>query len=268
MTPLNTKIRLFVSGPLQAGAAINLDAKQAHYLRSVMRAGPGDQIRLFNGGDGEWLATISDLSKSAAVLGLGEQIRPQSPEPDLWLAFAPVKKARLDFIVEKATELGVARLSPVLTGNTAVSRVNVKRLRAQAVEAAEQCGRLSVPEVTEATALDAIIRDWPAERLLYVMDESGAGQPIAEAFRAHAPGLGPAPCRVEPANGGRDLKDTNPLPAAILTGPEGGFTPSELENLKTLPFVRAVSMGQRILRAETAVVAALACWQALSGDWR
>jgi 16S rRNA (uracil1498-N3)-methyltransferase len=168
--------------------------------------------------------------------------RPQDVGPDLWLAFAPVKRA--DFLAEKASELGVAALLPVMTDHTDVRRVNVERLQAHAIEAAEQCSRLSVPPIRAPESFEKFLTNWPSERQLYFLDESGGGAPIAEALR----GIGPKPC-------------------GFLTGPEGGFTQSELDALRQLPFATAVGLGPRLLRAETAAIAALACWQALAGDW-
>jgi 16S rRNA (uracil1498-N3)-methyltransferase len=212
-----------------------------------MRLGAGDAVLLFNGRDGEWEARVAETGRRRASLTVERRVRPQAPEPDPWLAFAPIKRGRLDLLVEKAVELGAARLIPVLTGQTAAARVNVPRLKAIAAEAAEQCGRLSVPEIAEPAALESLVAGWPGERRLLVLDESGGGRPIAEAL-AGAAAAPPAP--------------------GFLVGPEGGFRASELDLLRRLPFVVPVSLGPRVLRAETAAVAALACWQALAGDWR
>lgn len=237
--------RLFVTGDLAAGAAVALDAGQAHYLRNVMRLAPGAPVTVFNGRDGEWLARIEALSKSAGTLAALERRRPQQAAPDLWLCFAPVKKTAIDAIVEKATELGAALLQPVFTRHTDVTRVNLDRLRAHAVEASEQCERLDVPVLRPPATLDALVADWPRDRALVVCAEAGTARPVAEVAAALA---------------GR--------PAALLVGPEGGFAQSELDALSELPFVHAVGLGPRILRADTAALAALACWQALAGDWR
>lgn len=239
------KLRLFVAADLTAGASVGLDAAQAHYLGTVMRARKGDALALFNGRDGEWRAVIDGFGKGWCSVALGERLRPQTAEPDLWLVFAPIKRARIDFIAEKATELGVSALWPIFTRHTAVGRVNVERLRANAVEAAEQCERLTVPEILAPATLDEALADWPAGRALLVLDESGAGAPAADA-----------------------LADLPPGPAAVLTGPEGGFAKSELDGLRALPFVTHIGLGPRILRADTAALAALACWQAWCGDWR
>jgi 16S rRNA (uracil1498-N3)-methyltransferase len=228
---------------------IALDIDRAHYLHNVLRLEPGASVGLFNGRDGEWTARIESLTKRGGQVVLLQQTRPQLPEPDLWLCFAPIKKARIDFIAEKATELGVSALQPVFTQHTAMTRVNVERLRANAIEAAEQTERLSVPDVREPVTLEALLKDWPAERRLLLADEAGGGQPIAQALA----GLDESAKR---------------SPWAVLIGPEGGFARAELDQLRKLPFVISVGLGPRILRADTAALAALACWQALLGDWQ
>ena len=241
-------VRLHVADDLGQGAVAALGEGQAHYLRAVMRRGVGESARVFNGRDGEWSARITALSKSDGTLAVQHRLRPQSGSPDLWLLFAPLKRAPIDDLARKATELGVSALRPVFTHRTVVTRVNTTRLLANAVEAAEQCERLDVPEVAEPSALDAVLAAWPAGRRLLLCDEAGGGPPIARVL-AH----------LEPAAGR--------APWAVLTGPEGGFTPSELDGLRILPFVTPVGLGPRILRAETAALAALACWQSLVGDW-
>jgi 16S rRNA (uracil1498-N3)-methyltransferase len=238
------KLRLYTSAPLAAGAAVPLEAEQAHYLCNVMRAAIGSAVALFNGRDGEWRATIAEAGKKKALLAVESQLRPQGMEPDLWLIFAPVKRARIDFIAEKATELGVSVLQPVFTKHTVMSRVNDDRLRSIAIEAAEQCERLSVPEVRDPLSLDALLADWPEGRRLILLDEGGGGRPIAEA-----------------------LDDLPAGPTALLVGPEGGFAKTELDALRALSFAVPVGLGPRILRADTAVVAALSCYQAICGDW-
>lgn len=242
---ISPKLRLFVEAPLVEGGRLSLDQKQAHYLLHVMRAGVGAEVALFNGRDGEWLARIGEATKRSLTLVLERPLRPQAPEPDLWLLFAPVKRARIDIIVEKATELGVSALLPVFTRHTAMTRVNEDRLRAIAVEAAEQCERLSVPEVRPAAPLESLLADWPDRRRLILLDEGGGGAPIGAALAGGVPG-----------------------PAAVLVGPEGGFAKSELDGLRALSFATSVGLGPRILRADTAVIAALSCFQALCGDWR
>jgi len=243
--------RIFIDGDLGPGTTITLPRAPSHYLAHVMRVRPGDPVLLFNGRDGEWRATVIEAARHGVVLACAARTRPRGAEPDLWLAFAPLKKSRIDFVVEKATELGAARLIPVFTRFTAAGRVNRERLAAHAVEAAEQCGRLTVPEVAEPVALDALLSGWPADRPLFVLDETGGGRPIAEALADLRGSAGPAP----PAHG-------------FLIGPEGGFALSELDDMRKLAFVTPVGVGPRILRAETAALAALACWQALVGDWR
>jgi 16S rRNA (uracil1498-N3)-methyltransferase len=238
------KVRLFVDAALGAGAEVGLDAGQAHYLVRVMRLGPGDAVLVFNGRDGEWQAHINDTGTKRQALAIDSQTRRQAAEPGPWLAFAPLKKTPMDFVAVKATELGVSRLLPVFTQLTAARRVATARLRANAREAAEQCGRLSVPEVAGPVDLEALIAAWPGERRLLVPDESGGGVPLAQVLAKATDG-----------------------DHAFLIGPEGGFAPDELDALRKLPFVTAVGLGPRILRAETAALAALACWQALVGDW-
>ena len=241
--------RLFVEAGLAAGVEAPLDEAQAHYLRHVMRRADGAPLSLFNGRDGEWKATLSLRGKKAAVALVGKQVRPQAAEPDLWLCFAPVKRARIDYIAEKATELGVSVLQPIVTQHTAVERVNVDRLRANAVEAAEQTERLTVPEVRSPVDLTRLLAEWPAGRRLMICDETGSGPPIAEALT------------------GLDA-NARTAPWAIVIGPEGGFAAAELTALRRIKDVTAVGLGPRILRADTAALAALAVWQALVGDWR
>ncbi|HXP97165.1 MAG TPA: 16S rRNA (uracil(1498)-N(3))-methyltransferase [Telmatospirillum sp.] len=242
---ISPKVRLFVDASLTEGASLVLEQKQTHYLLNVMRSQIGTPVALFNGRDGEWLARINHAGKRDLTVAIERQLRPQTPEPDLWLLFAPVKRARIDFIAEKATELGVSALVPVFTRHTVMSRVNEDRLKAIAVEAAEQCERLSVPEVRDSTALETVLQTWSASRRLFLLDEGGGGVPIADALAGGAVG-----------------------PAAVLVGPEGGFSKSELDGLRALSFATPVGLGPRILRADTAVIAALSCFQALCGDWR
>ncbi|MFD2265277.1 16S rRNA (uracil(1498)-N(3))-methyltransferase [Lacibacterium aquatile] len=237
--------RLHVAGDLTIGAEVALDEGQAHYLRNVLRLTPGARVALFNGRDGEAAAELQTLGKKSGSARVLSQTRPQTPEPDLWLLFAPLKRARVDFIAEKATELGVSRLAPVITRRTQGGRVPTDRLAAIAVEAAEQCERLSIPEVAEPVSLVDLPADWPAERRLIICDETGGGGPIASVLADLAPG-----------------------PLAVLIGPEGGFAPGELETLTDIPLVTRVSLGPRILRADTAAVAVLSVVQSLLGDWR
>ena len=250
MAARRIETRLYLDEDLDEGRTLGLDHARAHYLRSVLRLARGAELALFNGRDGEWLARLDGLGKGWASLTVGQRLRAQDTSPDLWLVFAPIKRARIDFLAEKATELGVARLLPVFTRHTAVGRVNVERLAANAREAAEQCRRLSVPEVAEPRELFALLSDWPAERRLLLCSEAGEARPIAEVL-------------AELAESGAAAG-----PAAVMTGPEGGFAPDELDALTKLPFVTPVGLGPRILRADTAALAALACWQAVLGDGR
>jgi len=238
-------MRLYTEQNLAADQAVALTAAQAHYLRNVMRANVGDNVLLFNGRDGEWSSRIDTIRKGAGTLLPQRQRRPQRPEPGPWLLFAPLKRAPLDFLVQKSVELGAAALQPIQTANTNTGRINLDRMQANAIEAAEQCERLMVPEVRPAQKYTFLLENWPKDRYLLVCAEFGAAQPI-------------------------DLMLRNAPPDSawgILTGPEGGFLPSELELLRNRPFTRMVSLGPRILRAETAAIAALTCWQSVLGDW-
>lgn len=241
----DSSIRLFVSAGLGEDASVALSRDQAHYLFGVMRLGAGDSVLLFNGRDGEWEAEVAEAGKRGGTLICRRQTRTQETPPDLWLLFAPLKKARTDFVAEKAAELGCRRVSPVFTRFTNSERVNVGRLHAHAVEAAEQCGLLTVPEVAEPAPLAKVLEGWdPARRLLFC-DERRNAEPARDALAAASDG-----------------------PWAVLIGPEGGFAEEEVERLRSLPFVTPVSLGPRVLRADTAAVAALTLWQATKGDWR
>lgn len=245
MTPASRpKIRLYVEQPLGAGQPVSLSQDAAHYLIGVMRLAAGDAVALFNGTQGEWRATITKAGKRACDLVCDEQTAPQNNPPDLWLLFAPIKKARTDFIVEKAAELGVARICPVQTDFTNSERVRRDRLQAHAIEAAEQCGATYVPPVDDLRPLSRLLADWPAERVLFWADEGAVLGDAAVGMAGRATG-----------------------PAAILIGPEGGFSPTERTRLAALPFVHRVGLGPRILRADTAAVAAITLWQAALGDW-
>lgn len=233
--------RLFVATLLAEGAAVELDAKQANYLGNVLRLGVGGEVLLIDGASGEWLATVAEARRKHMQLRVERRTKPVEAVPDLWLAFAPVKRAQLDWLVEKATELGVARLMPVVTARTVVERVKGERLRSIAIEAAEQCGRTLVPTIDEPVSLAALLAGRMAGRTLYFADETG-GEVVGKAFEAGA--------------------------AMILTGPEGGFTPDERAAIRAADEVRAVSLGPRILRAETAALAAVSAWMAVAGDWR
>lgn len=242
------KTRLYVDAPLAAGASVALTPEQGHQLKNVLRLSAGASVALFNGRDGEWRAELSDLAKKGGTAQLVEQLRPQAPEPDIWLVFAPLKRGRVDWLVEKAVELGAARLLPVITAHTHVERVKTGRLQAHAREAAEQCERLALPEVAAPVAFETLLADWPAERHLLYGDETGGGTPVTEALA----GLG---------------AEERAAPWAVLVGPEGGFAGRELDALRNMQFARGVGLGPRVLRADTAGLALLACWQAWCGDW-
>jgi 16S rRNA (uracil1498-N3)-methyltransferase len=242
--------RLFVTEDMGAGRAVALAPGQVHYLRNVMRLGPGDPVVLFNGRDGEWAGRIADLNRGAGSVAMENLRRPQVAEPDIRLLFAPIKRAPTDFLIQKAVELGVSALWPVLTRHTDVERFNLERARSTAVEAAEQCERLTLPEIRTPARLEDALAGWPAERPLLVCAESGPQSPVAAVLEELKTRDG-AVCKG----------------MALLVGPEGGFATSELDALGNLPFVRAVSLGPRVLRAETAALAALACWQSVLGDW-
>jgi len=244
LTEAGGKARLYVTGDLGGGAVVALDEGQSHYLLHVLRAQAGNRVLLFNGRDGEWQAEIAQAGKRGVTAKCLKQTEPQSGVPDIWLAFAPVKKTPSDYLVQKATELGVSVLLPVFTRRTIVSRINEERMAANAIEAAEQSARLSVPDIRESTSLEKLLSAWPKERRLFFCDEGGDARPLAEAARE--------------VSG----------PAAILTGPEGGFDPAEREMLRALPFVTPVTLGPRILRADTAALAAIAIWQSVAGDFR
>lgn len=231
--------RLFVRQPLGEGATIALDAAQANYLGNVMRLGEGAQLLIFDGGSGEWLARIAEAGKKRMTLAVERQTRQPEPIPDVWLAFAPIKRAQTDWLVEKATELGAARLIPVMTQRTVAERVKLERLEAIAIEAAEQCGRTRLPAIDQPITLQALLQI--QDRAIYFADEGG-GEPVTDAFK--------------------------PGPALLLTGPEGGFTEEERALVRAAPNVVPVSLGPRILRAETAALAALAAFMAVAGDWQ
>jgi 16S rRNA (uracil1498-N3)-methyltransferase len=233
--------RLYVETPLTAGALVELGADQANYLGNVMRLKEGDRLLLFDGTSGEWLAEIAEAGKRRMTLSVVEPTRLQEGVPDLWLAFAPVKKGRVDWLVEKAVELGVARLQPVVTRRTIVDKLNLERMRAHIIEAAEQCGRTSLAEIDGPLKLETWLKSRDPARILYFADETG-GEGATGAFE--------------------------PGPALILTGPEGGFTPEEASLVRAAPNARPISLGPRILRAETAALAAVAAWMATVGDWR
>ncbi len=241
--PPQSTPRLYVAGvTLETGAHVRVDGGQAHYLLSVMRFTQGAPIRLFDDVTGEWLAEATHIGKRDLILSVTGQLRPREDVPDFWLLAAPIKKARLDMVAEKACELGVALYRPVITRRTIIERMNLDRLRNHMVEAAEQCGRTALPIVEEPVKLPALLKNWPANRALFFADETG-GMPLLEAARAH------------------------PGPAAIIIGPEGGFDDEERALIRALPQAVPISLGPRILRAETAALAAISLWMAANGDW-
>jgi 16S rRNA (uracil1498-N3)-methyltransferase len=232
---------LFVETPLNTAVRVELNAAQTNYLGNVMRLKEGDRLLLFDGASGEWLADVAEAGKRRMVLAVTEPTRPQESVPDLWLAFAPIKKARVDWLVEKAVEMGVARLLPVVTQRTIVDKLNLDRMSAHIIEAAEQCGRTALATIDEPIKLAELLRTRDPARTLYFADETG-GEPARSAF---VPG-----------------------PALILIGPEGGFTPDEGATIRAAANSMPVSLGPRILRAETAALAAVAAWMAAVGDWQ
>jgi len=240
--PPQSTPRLFVDEPLAPGAR-RIDGPPAHYLLQVMRLKVGDPVKLFDDVTGEWLATVAAAGKRDLTVDVTAQLRPREPVPDLWLCAAPLKKGRVDWLAEKACELGVDRLVPVVTRRTVVDKPNTDRLRAHMVEAAEQCDRTALPQVADPVKLPALLRDWPADRTLFFADEAG-GVPALDAMRAR------------------------PGPAAILIGPEGGFDDDERASIRAHPQAVGISLGPRILRADTAAAAAVTLWMAAAGDWR
>lgn len=240
--PPRSTPRLFVAPPLAPGLR-RIEGAQAHYLLHVMRAATDAPVRLFDDETGEWLAIVREAGRRDLTVEVTEHLAEREPVPDLWLCFAPLKKGPIDWLAEKACELGVARLVPVITRRTVVETPKLDRLRATMIEAAEQCGRTALPELAEPVKLPALLRDWTEERALFFADELG-GAPAAEAMRAR-PGAG-----------------------AILIGPEGGFDDAERESIRAHRAAIGIGLGPRILRAETAALAAVAAWMTAAGDWR
>jgi len=241
-------IRLFVESPLKASAVIELGLADSHYIANVMRANAGDEILLFNGLDGEWQANLEILGKKKTICRATKQTRPQVKEPDLWFVFAPIKKARLDFVAQKATELGVSKILPVKTERTIISRVKGARLHANAKEAAEQCERLTIPVIEEFQSLKSLLAKWPNGRKLLFCDEEKGDLIVDQALK------------------GNDVKPAR-HPWGVLIGPEGGFSDLERQLIRSQPFCVPASLGPRVLRADTAGMAALTLWQAALGDW-
>jgi len=243
MTQEKPKIRLFVPQDFSAGGTLELNVNQAHYLAHVMRADVGEGIAVFNGTHGEWLAGVETLGKKRVTVELKKQIKKQSAAPDIWLVFAPIKN-KTEFVAEKATELGVSKILPVVTRHSVVKSINREKLEANIIEAAEQCGRLDIPALENVQELPHLLAKWPENRTLFYADESGGGVP----FRELLPKFSAGSC-------------------AVLVGPEGGFSKEEQRLLTSKSFVAPFTMGPRILRADTASIAALACVQAWLGDW-
>lgn len=237
--------RLFVEPSLAAGAQLVLGKEQSLYLAAVLRKVVGDEVVLFNGHDGAWLARLASDSKKSVTLDLVDQIAPQTPPSNLWYGFAPLKTERLDYVIQKAVEMGAGTIQPVLTRFTQVSRLKHERLVANAIEAAEQCEVLSVPKVEAEVTLERLLDGWPADRVLVFADEGEASSSPVEA-----------------------LTELRGKKIGLLIGPEGGFSDEERKRLRTMPYVVPISLGPRILRADTAAVAALAVIQAIIGDWR
>ena len=240
--PPKSAPRLFVDEPLSEGVDIRVEGNQAHYLGKVMRIGPGDTVILCDNETGEWAAEVVDAGKRHVLLKPRQHLRPREEVPDFWLCAALLKKDRFDMVLEKATELGVDRIQPVVTSRCVADKLNPERATTIVTEAAEQCARTALPDVGEPQKLDALLRDWPKERILFFADEEG-GEAAADAF-CYADG-----------------------PAALLTGPEGGFTDQERAAIRAHPAARAISLGPRILRGETAAIAGMAVWMAEAGDW-
>jgi 16S rRNA (uracil1498-N3)-methyltransferase len=241
--PPQSTPRLFVDAVLCDSASIRIEGGQAHYLANVMRMKAGDPVKLFDNSTGEWVALIESVAKRDLVLRVDAQLRARKAVPDFWLVAAPLKKAPMDWMVEKACELGVARIAFAQTRRTIADRVNLDRLRSISIEAAEQCNRTALPEFAGPEKLQALLKNWPPSRALIFADETG-GEPLAQALRKA------------------------PAPAALLIGPEGGFAPEEREMIRALPQAIPVSLGPRILRAETAALAGIATWMSVQGDWR
>ncbi len=240
--PPKSAPRLFVDNPLNVGATVMIEGNQAHYLSRVMRIGPGDIVILCDNITGEWAAEVVDAGKRHVTLNAAELLRPREEVPDFWLCPALLKKDRFDMVLEKGTELGVAAIHPVTTRRCVADKLNAERARSIVIEAAEQCARTALPDLAPPIALDRLLADWPQGRALFFADELG-GEPAAAVFAAHTG------------------------PAALLTGPEGGFDDAERAAIRAHPAARPITLGPRILRGETAAIAATALWMGMAGDW-
>lgn len=241
--PPKSAPRLFVEAPLSDGQQVTIEGGQAHYLGKVMRVAPGDAVILCDDVTGEWLARVAEAGKRAVTVEVERQLRAREDVPDFWLCAALLKKPNFDLVLEKATELGVGRVVPLVTRRCVADKLNPERARTITVEAAEQCARTALPVLGETAKLDALLRDWPEGRVLFFADENG-GSPVAEAFAAHKG------------------------PAALLVGPEGGFDETERAAVRAHPAAVAIALGPRILRGETAAIAGMALWMGLNGDWQ
>ena len=242
--PKTSKIRIYADVDLSVDSLVDLTPEQSHYLLTVMRLTAGEKILVFNNHDGEFECTLIPQSKKQAQLKVNSQTKKYESCPDIWLMFAPLKKDRTDFVVEKATELGASKIVPVITEYTISDKIKIERWQAQTIEAAEQSRRVDLPQINEPIALSKLLENWDLHRRLYFMDETGTGKDIVTVFSSATP------------------------PSALLIGPEGGFSERELNLLHSKSYACAVSLGKRILRAETAAVASLSCWQATCGDWK
>jgi len=238
-------IRLFVEDDLSLGSIITLSRSQTHYLKNVMRKNIDDYLLIFNGKDGEWKARIKELGRDNCEVKVTRNNREFAETPDIWLIFSPIKRGRIDFVASKSTELGVRVIQPIITDNTVVTRVNEKRLRLNAIEAAEQCGALNIPTVRPTIKLSKLLAAWPIQRKIILCDETGVSSPIYKVLQ----------------------NTSNTKEWAILIGPEGGFSAAEFDKMRQSPSIIPVSLGPRTLRSDTAAFAALTCWQSVLGDW-
>lgn len=250
MTSYRAKTRLYVVDDLPGSGQLVLDRDQSHYVATVMRQGPGAKVALFNGRDGEWLAEIVHSDRKQVDLVITAQLRPQGQEPDLWYVFAPLKKARLDYMVQKATEMGASALVPIFTERTVAERIKIERMTANTVEAAEQTERLSVPKVHQPIGLNNLLDSWGQDRKILFCDECAQNSDPVEQLRA------------------QQMPGGQMEPWAVFVGPEGGFSEKERQRLLCHPLTLPISLGPRVLRADTAAVAALTLWQSFLGDWR
>jgi len=242
MSNKNPKSRLYVNEPLKAGAVLLIDGNQGHHLVNVMRIKMAEYVGLFNGSEGEWLGEITKVGKGKAMVTAREKIAEQINESDLWYLFAPIKKARVDYMMQKATELGVSVISPVMTARTNLDKLKIEKLKASAFEAAEQCGRMTVPQIDDIKSLDEVLKNWPNDRTIIFCDEAGDAVPMKEA-------------------------NVSGVKCAVLIGPEGGFNEEERQKIRDHKNTLPVTLGPRILRADTAAVTVISLWQSLFGDW-